>query len=303
MKVGFIGTGHMGNPMVGHLIDAGHELIVHDERPSVTANLTARGASWADSPAAVADACRVVFTSLPGPPQIDAVTRGDNGLLRAARPGDIHVDLSSNSVAMVRQIAASATEHNVRYLDSPVTGGVPGAEKGTVSFLASGDQEAVETVRPLFECMGEQIFYLGEAGNGCIIKLVNNIMVLCTGQFMQEGIVLAAKAGVDPELLDEVLRASTARPFIGLMPYVLGRRFDNPSFTLALAEKDVRLALESADDLAVPMPLTAAAHATYQQALDAGLGDKSFIATLETLEAAADIDVPIRHLDRGRDRL
>jgi 3-hydroxyisobutyrate dehydrogenase len=151
--------------------------------------------------------------------------------------------------------------------------------------------------------MGDQVFYLGEAGNGCIIKLVNNIIVLCTGQLLQEGIVLAAKAGVDPELLDQVLRASTARPFIGLMPYVLGRRFDNPSFTLALAEKDVRLALESATDLSVPMPLTAAAHQTYRHALDAGLGDKSFIATLQTLETAAHVAVPIRQLDRGRDRL
>ena len=303
MRVGFIGTGHMGNPMAGHLIDGGHELLVHDAKPEAAENLLGRGASWADSPSAIAETCRVIFTSLPGPPQIDAVMRGDEGLLSAARPGDIHVDLSSNSVAMVRQIAASALDRSVHYLDSPVTGGVPGAEKGTLSFLASGDQEAIEAVRPLLDCMGDQVFDLGEVGNGCIIKLVNNIMVLCTGQLMQEGIVLAAKAGVDPELLDDVLRASTARPFIGLMPYVLGRRFDNPSFTLALAEKDVRLALESAADLAVPMPLTAAAHETYRQALDAGLGDKSFIATFQALETAAQVAVPIRQLDRGRDRL
>ncbi len=303
MDIGFIGTGNIGNPMARHMIEAGHALVVHDVREEATANLIELGATWADSPRAVAERCRVVFTSLPGPPEVESVVRDENGLLAAARPGDIHVDLSSNAVAAVRRLEAEERARGVVYIDCPVTGGVRGAEAGALTLLASGDADAVEKVRPVLEAISETIFYLGEAGTGCIVKLINNLIVLCSGQLMQEGIVLAAKAGVDPERLYEILQAGTARPHIGLMPYVIGRRFENPSFTLALATKDVSLALESARDLAVPMPVTAAAQQTYLRALAAGLGEKSFIATLEALETGAGVDVPQRHIDRGHDYL
>ena len=302
-KIGFIGTGNIGNPMARHLIEAGHDLVIHDVRPEVAENLLELGATWAGSPAEVAAAARIVFTSLPGPLQIEDVVNGSDGLLSAAQDGDIHIDLSSNSIATVQRLAAREAERGVLYLDCPVTGGVAGAERGTLTLLASGDRDAFDRVHPLLESIGENIFFLGDAGTGCLVKLINNAIVLCSGQIAQEGLVLGAKAGLDVEELYGMLKVSTARPFIGLMPYLLGRRFDNPSFTLALAEKDVSLALEAGRSLQVPMPVTAAAHQTYLRALANDLGEQSFLATLEALETAANTEVPQVEVEGVRDRL
>ncbi len=293
----------MGGYMAAHLVNAGHSLVIYDRRKEATKDLEMLGAVVADSPASLAKICRLVLLSLPGPSEIHEVVFGENGLISESQPSDIYVDFSSNSVNMAREINTHSSRYDVQYLDCPVTGGVPGAKNGTLTFLGSGDQTAFETVRPVLECMGSEIAYLGSSGNGCIAKLVNNVIVLCSGQLVQESLVLAAKAGIDPQVLDEVLRASTARPFVGLLPYLVGRRFDNPSFTLELAEKDIRLALDLAEDLTVPMPLTEAAHSTYGKALSEGLGNKSFLATLEILEKAAEVVVPTRDLGRGEERL
>jgi 3-hydroxyisobutyrate dehydrogenase-like beta-hydroxyacid dehydrogenase len=300
--LGFIGTGNIGNPMARHLIAAGHDLVVHDLRPEMTANLVELGARAAANPREVAEAARTVFASLPGPAEVEDVLRGRDGVLESARGDDVFVDLTTNSVSAVRRAARLAREAGIHYLDCPVTGGVAGAEAGTLTVLGSGDEEAFRRVEPLF-AFASNVFYLGEPGTGTLVKLINNLIVLCSGQLVQEGLVLGAKAGLDPAKLHEMLRLSTARPFIGLMPYMIGRRFDNPSFTLGLATKDVSLALETARDMAVPMPLTTAAQQTYLRALAAGLGEKSFMATLEALEVGANTRVPQIQVDSGGDRL
>lgn len=301
--IGFIGTGNIGSPMARHLVEAGHTVIVHDRRREASEDLLELGAVWADGPAAVAEQCRIVFTSLPGPPEVEAVAAGPGGIAEAARPGDVHVDLSSNSITMVRRLAERASAAGTVYLDCPVTGGVRGAEAGTLTVLASGDRAAFERVQPLLEAIGSNVRYLGEAGTGCLCKLINNLIVLCAGQLMQEGVVLGAKAGLDPAELYDLLRLGTARPYVGLMPYVVGRRFGDPTFTLALAEKDVSLALEAGRSLAVPMPVTSAAHQTYLRAVAQGLGDQSFLATLEALEAGAQTHVPQTEVAGGESRL
>lgn len=301
--VGFIGTGNIGTPMARHLLDTGHTVVVHDRRPEASADLLERGAVWAESPAAVAEQCRIVFTSLPGPAEVEEVVTGPTGILAAARPGDAHVDLSSNSLAMVRRLAAREATAGVRYLDSPVTGGVRGAEAGTLTVLASGERAAFDQVEELLQTFGKNVCYLGEAGTGCLVKLINNLIVLCTGQLMQEGLVLGVKAGIDPARLYELLKISTAAPLVRLMPYVLGRRFTDPTFTLALAEKDVALALEAARTLAVPMPVTTAAHQTYVRARAMDLGERSFLATFEALEAAAGVHMARVEIDEGQARL
>jgi len=283
-------------------VAAGHDLVVHDLRPQALEHLLELGARPASTAREVAEQARVTFASLPGPREVEDVLRGPGGVLAGARPGDIFVDLTTNSVSAVRRAAALAAEAGVHYLDCPVTGGVAGAEAGTLTVLGSGDESAFRSVEPLF-AFASNIFYLGESGSGTLVKLINNLIVLCSGQLVQEGIVLGAKAGLDPGRLYEMLRVSTARPFIGLMPHMIGRRFANPTFTLGLATKDVSLALETARDLAVPMPVTAAAHQTYLRALAAGLGEKSFMATLEALEAGANTRVPETQVDRGSERL
>ncbi|MFN0094300.1 MAG: NAD(P)-dependent oxidoreductase [Dehalococcoidia bacterium] len=302
MQVGFIGTGSIGNPMCRQVIAGGHEVLVFDQRPAAIENLVELGARAAASPADVARECRIILTSLPGPKEVEDVARGPEGLLSTAQPGDIHVDLTTNSVTAAKRMAALAAASGVLYLDAPVTGGVRGAEKGTLTVLASGDRLAFERAEPVLKCLGENVFYLGDSGTGTLVKLINNLIVLCTGQIMQEGIVLGAKAGLDMEQLFRLLQLGTARPNVGLMPYVVGRKFDNPTFTLGLAAKDVGLALETARDLAVPMPTTTAAHQTYLQAVAAGLAGKSFMATLEALEASAHVTVPATDLG-GQERL
>jgi 3-hydroxyisobutyrate dehydrogenase-like beta-hydroxyacid dehydrogenase len=298
-QIGFIGTGNIGNPMARHLIEAGHQLVIFDLRPEVMENLLELGAESAESCAEVASRCAIVFSSLPGPPEIEAAIAGANGILEGAKPGTIHVDLSSNSITTVRRLAENEAAAGVTYIDAPVTGGVPGAEAGTLTVLGSGDPDAFEQARPLLEHFGSNIFHLGDAGAGCLFKLLNNVIILCGNQIVQEALVLGTKAGLDPEDLVEKLRHGTARPYMGLAPYLLAKRFDNPSFTLRLAEKDVSLALEAARVNQVPMPVANAAHQTYLRALSAGLGEQSFLATLQALEAAAGSEIPPIQIEGG----
>ena len=297
--IGFIGTGNIGNPMARNLIEAGHQLVIFDLRPEVMENLLELGAESAESCAEVASRCSIVFSSLPGPPEIESVITSAEGILAGAAQGDIHVDLSSNSITTVRRLAQLEADAGVSYIDAPVTGGVPGAEAGTLTVLGSGDADSFERVRPLLDAIGANIFHLGEAGAGCLFKLLNNVIILCGNQIVQEALVLGTKAGLDPEDLVEKLRLGTARPYMGLAPYLLGKRFDNPSFTLRLAEKDVSLAIEAARANQVPMPVASAAHQTYLRALSAGLGEQSFLATLQAIEAAAGTEIPTIQIEGG----
>lgn len=302
-RIGFIGTGNIGNPMARQLIAAGHQLVVYDLRPEVAENLLELGAESAASCADVASRCSIVFTSLPGPPEVEAAISGVDGILEGAVPGTIHVDLSSNSITVVKRLAELEAAAGVSYIDAPVTGGVPGAEAGTLTVLGSGDEDAFERVRPLLEAIGSNIFHLGEAGSGCLFKLINNVIILCGNQIVQEALILGVKSGLEPEQLLEKLRLGTARPYMGLAPYLLGRRFENPSFTLRLAEKDVSLALEAARVNQVSMPVANAAHQTYLRALAAGLGEKSFLATMEALETGAGTEIPLTEIEGVRDSL
>ncbi len=290
--VGFVGTGTIGAPMAKRMIDAGHALVVCDRVESATAPLVAAGATRAASPREVAAACRVVFTSLPGPAQVDEVATGKDGLLEGARGGDVHVDLSTSAFDAVRALAAREAAAGVHLLDAPVSGGVLGATQGTLTVMASGERSAFERALPLLGAFGKNIFYLGESGNGTLAKLVNNAIFLCGGLLVQETFAMAAKAGLDPNRLLEVVQKSSGAAYAGMAKLVLGRGFDNAFFQLALAEKDVALALASAKGLGVPMPVIEAAHATYARALEMGLGKKLFAATLLAVEDAAGVEVP-----------
>jgi len=290
--VGFIGTGTIGAPMAKRLLDAGHALVVCDRVESATAPLVAAGAVRGASPREVAAACRVVFTSLPGPREVEEVATGKGGLLEGARAGDVHVDLSTSAFDAVRTLAAREAEAGVHLVDAPVSGGTIGAAQGTLTVMASGERAAFERVEPLLGAFGKNIFYLGESGSGTLTKLVNNAIFLCGGLLVQETFAMAAKAGLDPNRLLEVVQKSSGAAYAGLAKLLLGRGFDNAFFQLALAEKDVALALASARGLGVPMPVIESAHATYARALELGLGKKLFAATLLAVEDAAGVEVP-----------
>lgn len=291
MRVGFIGTGHMGNPMARHLIRAGHELVVFDRRPEAAANLVELGAAWGESAAGVAAQAEVVFTSLPGPPEVDEAVLGEEGILAGAKPGTVHVDLSSNLPSSVRRLARIEATRSLTFLDAPVSGMVTGAEAGTLAVFVGGDAQAFETVRPLLQTFGANVFHVGPVGNGNIVKLSNNLMTIASGVLVYEALALGVKAGIPAAKLYEMWNVSSSSRYVQNVPRLLERQWDDPSFALALAAKDVGLAVEAGRELAVPMAMTAAAAQTYTRAVARGLGAKSPQAVMQVIEEAAGIRI------------
>ncbi|HLZ69818.1 MAG TPA: NAD(P)-binding domain-containing protein [Dehalococcoidia bacterium] len=291
MDVGFIGLGNMGNPMARNLIRAGHQLVVYDLREDAAANLIELGARWAASPRAVAEQCRVAFTSLPGPPEVERVLLGPDGVLAGAARGSVVFDLSSNAPAVIRRIAAQAADQGVIVLDSPVSGGVSGAEKGTLAVMVGGERAAFDEYRELLGAIGANVFHLGPVGNGSVVKLMNNLIALSIGPLLDEAVVVGAKAGIPPATLFEVMSVSSAGPLVRGLPRLFRRTFEDASFALALARKDVGLAVGAGRDLGVPMPVAAAVEQVYEWAKGNGLGDKNSLATLLLYERAAGVEI------------
>jgi 3-hydroxyisobutyrate dehydrogenase len=239
----------------------------------------------------VAAQVEVVFTSLPGPPEIERVLTGENGILAGARRGTVYFDLSTNAPSTARRLAQMAAQHGVTYLDSPVSGGVIGAEKATLAVMVGGDKQAFEAHKPLLEAIGANVFHLGDVGAGCTAKLVNNLVSLSVGHIINEALVAGVKAGVDARTLYEVMNVSSASRFVQGVPRLLERRFDEVSFALALASKDVGLAVALGREHGVTMPAAAAVDQAMLAAVAAGYGNKAPGATLLVLEALAGVQV------------
>ena len=287
MRVGFIGVGNMGNPMCENVIRAGHEVVVHDLVEERAANLVELGAQWAESAAEVARLSEVVLTSLPGPPEVEAVLTGADGVLAGAAPGMAYLDLSTSLPDVAKRLSAIAEDQGVVMLDSPVSGGVAGARAGTLAVMVGGDKDTFDRYEEVLGAIGEHVFYMGDIGNGVLVKLVNNLVALTTQQVVQEGILLAEVAGLDPMRAHEVMSVSSAQRFVGGVPRLLERDYDNVSFALELDAKDVRLALEVAANHNTSLPVTAAAHQTLLRAKARGLGPKNLTATFQLLEESA----------------
>lgn len=290
--LGFVGAGTIGAPMAARLLAAGHDVHVCDSNPAAVAALVASGATPAASPATLAASCATVFLSLPGPPAIEAVMLGDDGLLARATTLRTVVDLSTNALDLNRRLATTAAERGIAYLDAPVSGGKAGAAAGKLAVMVGGDADAFDRVRPLLECFAAHVFHLGASGNGTLAKLVNNQVFLAASVLVQEGFVMAARAGMDPNALREVLEASSAAPYLARADLVLSHRYDRDLFALGIAAKDVALALESAAAIGAEMPLTQAAHTVYARALELGDAREDFPATLRALEHAAGVTLP-----------
>ena len=291
MRLGFIGTGNIGNPMARNLVKAGHALVVNDLREPAAANLIELGAEWADTPAKVAAGVEVIFTSLPGPVEVEHVLTAADGILAGARPGAVYFDLSTNAPSVARRLARVAAERGVTYLDAPVSGGVQGAEQATLAVMVGGDRGAFDAHRPLLEVIGKNVFHLGDVGAGCTAKLVNNLVGLAAGHLINEALVMGVKAGIDAGTLYEVMNVSSASRFVTGVPRLLERRFDEVTFSLALATKDVGLAVALGRELGVPMPTAAAAEQAMLGAVAAGYGGRASSATLLALEALASVEV------------
>lgn len=258
MKVGFIGLGTMGAFMAANIQKAGYDLVIHDIRREAGANRLAAGAVWAETPKAVAEQCEVIFTSLPGPKEVEPVVFGDDGILAGIRPGAAYFDLSTNSQALVRRFAAALEAKGAQGFDAPVSGGPKGAETGKLAIWVGGDRATYEKFKPVLDAFGDQARYIGPIGSATVAKLVHNMTGYAIQTVMAEVFSMGVKAGMDPLELWAAVRQGALgrkRTFDRLADQFLVDKYDPPNFTLKLAQKDVSLAVNMGRDLNVPMRL------------------------------------------------
>jgi 2-hydroxymethylglutarate dehydrogenase len=293
MNVGFIGIGNMGKSMARHVLEAGFKLHVYDIRQEAAQFLVDRGAAWMKTPGAMAKTCEVVLLSLPGPHEVEEVVFGQNGLSSGWKKGDICIDMSTNSPTTIRKMAQKASESGVDILDAPVSGGMPGAEAGTLTIMVGGRAEALEKVRSILQAMGKNIFHVGDSGCGDIAKLVNNTISISCTTLNAEAFVLGVKAGVDPSTLLDILKVSTGfNKALEQYPRSVLKGDFGPHFKLSLACKDIRLALELAKEYHIGLPVVegACAQQLFKAEAD-GLGENDHQAVIFQLEKAAGIQV------------
>jgi 3-hydroxyisobutyrate dehydrogenase len=295
MHIGFIGLGNMGGPMALNLIKAGHRLIVHDVRREAAAPHVQAGAKWTDSPAAVARESELILTSLPGPREVEAVALGANGIVHGAMAGTIYADLSTGSPTVMRKLHAAFKDRGVHVLDAPVSGGVWGAQRGTLQVMVGGDEAIFNEVKDVLKAVGDKVGYMGAIGSGTIAKLVHNMISIAARSLVAEGFTLGVKAGVKPEALLEAIRGASFGQGLMLsqmIPNVIFTgNFDTVRFALKLARKDIGLATELAREYDVPMPMATVAEQIMIEALARGWGDKDSTAPWMLQEEAAGVVV------------
>jgi len=296
MKIGFIGLGTMGRHMASNLIKAGHELVVHDVRREAAAAHCQAGARWADTPRAVAEATEVVFTSLPGPPEVEAVALGGKGLIEGLAAGKVYFDLSTNSPALVRRIHEVFTARGIHMLDAPVSGGPRGAETRRLALWVGGDKGVFTRYKPVLDSIGDQAYYVGPIGAGSVAKLVHN----CAGYVMQtalaEVFTMGVKAGVDPLALWKAVRqggSGRRRTFDGLVDHFLPGKFDPAAFALRLAHKDVTLATSLGRENKVPMRLANMTLEEMTEGLNRGWGERDSRVTMLLQEERAGVEIRV----------
>jgi 2-hydroxymethylglutarate dehydrogenase len=285
MKLGFVGVGNMGNPMALNLIKAGHSLRVHDIKREAAANLEEAGATWTGSPKEAATGSDVVFLSLPMPPDVERVVLADNGVLAGVQSGGTIVDMSTNSPTVVRGLAEKTKAKGVAFLDAPVSGGVRGARNATLAVMVGGERAIYDKCEPLLKAIGANVFYVGAVGAGNVAKLVNNMLAFINMMGAAEGIVLGAKAGVDPNILWQIVKASSGGSFTweaGTRAILRDRLA--PTFTVDLASKDIGLAAGLAKELGVPLKMGLAAEELVRHYQTNGYAKEDVLATVKELE-------------------
>ena len=296
MKVGFIGLGTMGGSMAFNTIQGGHELVVHDiRRESATRHLEA-GATWVDSPREVAEASDIVFTSLPGPTEVEAVFLGDDGILQGMSSGKVYFDLSTSTPNLIRRLHDIASGQGVQVLDAPVSGGPRGAESRNLAIWVGGDKDVFDRCKSALDAIGDKAYYVGPIGCGAVAKLVHN----CAGYVIQAGLAevftMGVKAGVEPlALWQAVRRGAQGRrgTFEGLAEHLLPGKFDPPDFALRLARKDVDLAVSVGREYEVPMRLANLVLQEMTEAMNRGWGDRDSRVAMLLQEERAGVEVRV----------
>ena len=297
--IGFVGLGTIGGAIAENIRKAGHTMAVHDIRPEAVQLLAEKGAQPTGSPAEMARNCRVVFTSLPGPRQVEEVALGADGLLQGVRDGSVYVDLSSSSPDLIRRIEAEFRLRGARVMDAPLIVGKDGVANRSLQVLASGARKTFEEVKPLLDTFGDTVVYTGELGTGTVIKLAHNLVRRGIGLAIGEGIVLGAMAGVEPQQLWDCMHWGLEVQLHQLKKTfpetVFKGNYEAPaSFGIGLSRKDVALATELGRQQNVPMPIAALVEQIMVQAINRGWAEQSTASLFRLQEEAAGIEVRTR---------
>jgi len=290
--IGFVGVGRMGARMVARLIKAGYPLTIYDTNKAAMAPLVEMGAKTADSPAAVASAVEIVVVSLPTPPIVQSVALGPSGIVEGKR-AKIFIDVSTTGATVAKMVAEGLAVKGIVAVDAPVSGGITGAEKGTLAVMVSCPEKILPTVKPILEVLGKLFIVGTQPGQGQTMKLLNNLLSASAMAITSEALAMGVKAGLDPSLIIDVFNAGTARNSATqdkMKQHVISRSFSY-GFGLALLNKDIRLCMAEADALGVPMIVGSAVRqllsiSTATEGADADMTDLA-----KTVEAWAGVQI------------
>ena len=283
----------MGYPMARNLMRAGHDVAVWSHNSAKARELAgAEKGRFCEKPRQVGEHAECIFLCVGNTQMVEEVILGPDGVAAGARAGTVVADASTIGPSDSRRIGAALAAKGVEFLDAPCTGSRPGAEGGTLTFMIGGKQEVFEKIRPYFEIMGKRLYYCGGAGMGLHAKLTQNLILSNLLEAFNEGMVLATKAGVDPGLMLDILDNSAAKS--GLIsykaPFVFRRDFA-PNFSVKWMHKDVGLMIDSANELGVPVPLTAVTQQMLQAAVAEGFADEDMCSSIKVLEKWAGVEV------------
>ncbi len=290
--VGFIGLGIMGTPMTRNLMKAGYRAVVYNRTRAKAGQLAAEGAQAVESPAEVARRADVVITCLADAKAVEQVVTGEGGLLEAMGPGQVLIDMTTNSPPVSQKLAGLLSEKGADMLDAPVSGGDVGAIEGTLSIMAGGKPEVFERCLPVFRAMGKRITLIGEhVGAGGFAKLANQIMVAIHLSAMGEALVFGAKAGLDLNLLAEALAggAANSEVFRIKLPKVLSGKLE-PGARATVQLKDLTYIAQSMESLGISLPVVTLVRDLYQELIDAGHGDEDHSAIVRVFEKRAGVE-------------
>ena len=289
-KIGFIGLGIMGKPMAGHLIDAGYELVVHNRNRDAVDELVGRGAIEAHSGKEVAEQSDIAITMLPDSPDVESVALGEGGIIEGAHEGLIFVDMSTIAPSVTTQVGEVLAEKGVQSLDAPVSGGDIGAQNATLSIMVGGDEDTFNTIKPLFDIMGQSAILCGPLGAGQTVKACNQILVAVTIAGVSEALTMGTKAGVDPIKIVQVLSGGLAR--CGVLEN-RGERMVNgdfdPGFRIRLHYKDLNIIQKTSNDFGVPLPVTSEVFELFKTAMVKGRGELDHSGLLTIIEDMSNI--------------
>lgn len=286
--IGYIGLGLMGKPMAKNILKAGYRVVVHNRSRQAVKELVTLGASEAFSPREVASQADIIFTNLPDSPDVEAVTLGEEGIIHGARPGAIFIDNSTIKPSTARLIAQRMSEIGVECLDAPVSGGDIGAINGTLTIMVGGPETAFQKALPVLEVIGKSITHIGEAGTGQITKCANQIMVAAQMVAMGELLILAKKAGANPEKVAQAIKGGAAQCWS--LDVKTPRLFDGnrqPGFKAYMQAKDLGIVMDTARQYGIPLPGTSANTQLFQAMLEMGLADLDNSAVIGVIETLA----------------